>query len=149
MKALGQILFPIWNEIGLSTWWMKIENITNQLLKTYQGNPNKDWWSRIITKERFGSGETRFQGWFMVDLLNIWNANGISDAPSGLVTVNMTITDGTTEEASALIAGMVGYKFHTKPYYAVEPMHGWSLNLEPNSAFHNDLDNWKSQNNIV
>ena len=42
VKALGQILFPIWNEIGLSTWWMKIENITNQLLKTYQGNPNKD-----------------------------------------------------------------------------------------------------------
>ena len=69
MKALGQILFPIWNEIGLSTWWMKIENITNQLLQTYQGNPNKDWWSRIITKERFGSGgQVDFKGWFMTEL---------------------------------------------------------------------------------
>ena len=80
MKALGQILFPIWNEIGLSTWWMKIDNITNQLLQTYQGNPNKDWWSRIITKERFGSGGQ----------LNVQDAKHISDAPSGIVTVSMT-----------------------------------------------------------
>ena len=146
---LREVLKDIENIIGLQFWWGKVETIASKLLDTYLGNPDQDWWSRIITKERFGSGETRFQGWFMVDLLNIWNANGISDAPSGLVTVNMTITDGTTEEASALIAGMVGYKFHTKPYYAVEPMHGWSLNLEPKSVFRNDLDNWKSQNNIV
>ena len=91
MKALGQILFPIWNEIGLSTWWMKIENITNQLLQTYQGNPNKDWWSRIITKERFGSGgQVDFKGWFMTELLNVQDAKHISDAPSGIVTVPMT-----------------------------------------------------------
>ena len=91
MKALGQILFPIWNEIGLRTWWMKIENITTQLLNTYQGNPDKDWWSRIITKERFGSGgQVNFKGWFMADLLNVRDAECISDAPSGIVTVPMT-----------------------------------------------------------
>ena len=86
MKALGQILFPIWNEIGLSTWWMKIDNITNQLLQTYQGNPNKDWWSRIIAKESFGSGgQVDFKGWFMTKLLNVQDAKHISDAPSGIV----------------------------------------------------------------
>ena len=111
MKALGQILFPIWNEIGLSTWWMKIENITNQLLKTYQGNPNKDWWSRIIAKESFGSGgQVDFKGWFMTELLNVQDAKHISDAPSGIVTVPMTLVDYGYEEQSAIVAGMVGYQ---------------------------------------
>ena len=149
---LREVLKPIENIIGLQDWWGKVETIASKLLDTYMGNPDQDWWSRIITKESFGSGSDQiFKGWFMVDLLNIpqFLRGSISNAPSGLVTVNMTITDGATKEASALIAGMVGYKFHTKPYYAVEPMHGWSLNLEPNSVFRNDLENWKSQNNIV
>ena len=109
-----------------------------------------------LLQKFFGSGgKKKFKGWFMVDLLNIPDPllGSLGNAPSGLVTVNMTITDGNTEEASALIAGMTGYKFHTNPndenYYAVEPMHGWSLNLEPNSVFRNDLDNWKTLNNIV
>ena len=93
MKALGQILFPIWIEIGLGTWSMKIEKITTQLLNTYQGNPDKDWWSRIITEESFGSGSIDFKGWFMTELLNVHDAEHISDAPSGIVTVPMTLVD--------------------------------------------------------
>jgi len=56
------------------------------------------------------------------------------------------------EEKGAVIAGMVGYKFHdlknnTRP--AVEPMHGWSLLLEPNSVFRNDLSDWEKKINSI
>lgn len=149
-KALGQILFPIWNEIGLGTWWMKIENITTQLLNTYQGNPDKDWWSRIITEESFGSGERdRFEGWFMTELLNMHNAECISDAPSGIVTVPMTIVDDIDgyKEESAIVAGMVGYKQCNEDGrpLALEAVHGWSLFLEPTSRFRNDLISWEEK----
>ena len=150
---IREVLKDIEGFIGLQNWWDKVELIANKLLNTFMGYPDQDWWSKIITERSYASAPSEFRGWFMVDLLNTWNAKGISDAPSGLVSVNMTITDGFTEEVSTLIAGMTGYKFHTKSndenYFAVEPMHGWSLNLEPNSVFRNDLDNWKIQNNIV
>ena len=149
MKALGQLLFPIWNEIGLKAWWIKVENITTQLLKTYQGNPDTDWWSRIITKERFGSGgQVDFKGWFMSELLNVHDAEHISDAPSGIVTVPMTIVDQDGhEEKSAIVAGMVGYKQcdeEERPL-ALEAVHGWSLFLEPSSRFRNDLISWEKK----
>ena len=89
----------------------------------------------------------------MNSFLNIKNAATIGSAPSGLVSVPMTFSDGIrgTEEQGAIVAGMLGYKFHpgqrnkTRP--AVEPMHGWTLLLEPNSAFRNDLTDWEQKIN--
>ena len=65
----------------------------------------------------------------MKDLLNVTNAKTIGSAPSGLVSIPLNLQDGFRgiEDKSAVIAGMMGYKFHhettaTRP--AVEPMHG-------------------------
>ena len=84
----------------------------------------------------------------MKDLLNIKNATTISSAPSGLVSIPLNLQDHSRgiEDKSAVIAGMMGYKFHhetttTRP--AVEPMHGWTLLLEPNSVFRENLLNWE------
>ena len=83
----------------------------------------------------------------MKDLLNVTNAKTIGSAPSGLVSIPLKLKDGSRgiEDKSAVIAGMMGYKFHhettTRP--AVEPMHGWTLLLEPNSIFREDLSNWE------
>ena len=128
---------------------MKIENITTQLLNTYQGKPDKDWWSRIITEESFGSGgQVDFKGWFMTELLNVHDAEHISDAPSGIVTVPMTIVDQDgQEEKSAIVAGMVGYKQcdeEGRPL-ALEAVHGWSLFLEPTSKLRYDLISWEEK----
>ena len=62
----------------------------------------------------------------------------------------MTITDGRNEEQSAIVAGMVGYKFHekdgdAKKVYSLEPVHGWSLLIEKNSAFRIDMVNWEER----
>ena len=84
----------------------------------------------------------------MKDLLNVMNAENIGSAPSGLVSIPMKLQDAFRgiEDQSAVIAGMMGYKFHhetttTRP--AVEPMHGWTLLLEPKSVFRENLSNWE------
>ena len=85
--------------------------------------------------------------------LNIKYAATIGSAPSGLVSVPMTFSDGITKEQGAIVAGMLGYKFHqgqgnlTRP--AVEPMHGWTLLLEPNSVVRKDLTDWEQKINGV
>jgi hypothetical protein len=87
----------------------------------------------------------------MNSFLNINNAATIGSAPSGLVSVPMTFSDGIMEEKGAIVAGMIGYKFHSgqrnKTRPAVEPMHGWTLLLEPNSVFRNDLTDWEQKIN--
>ena len=89
----------------------------------------------------------------MKDLLNVKNAMTIGSAPSGLVSIPLKLQDGSREDKSAVIAGMMGYKFHhetttTRP--AVEPMHGWTLLLEPNSIFRENLSNWEQNiSNII
>ena len=141
MKNLGNILSPIKNEIGLDVWFEKIEIIANQLLNTYQGYPNEDRWSRIITRERFGSGRQEFKGWFMTEILNVDDVAILGDAPSGIVTVPITLKGDGYEEKSAIVAGMIGYKQceeNGKPL-ALEPVHGWGLFLEPTSRFRNDF----------
>merc|ERR1711971_1260608 len=149
VKALRQTLSPIENVIGLGRkWWDKIEEIADKLLDTFNGQPEEDWWSKIITEKSFGSGPSEFNGWFMKDLLSVKNAKTIGSAPSGLVSIPLKLKDGVRgiEDQSAVIAGMMGYKFHhetttTRP--AVEPMHGWTLLLEPNSVFRENLSNWE------
>ena len=92
IKTLGKTLEPIQYNIGLSGWFDKVENIAQKLLDTYEGNPDKEWWSQVIAEREFGSGQSEFKGWFMVDLLNIYDAENIGNAPSGLVSVPMKVT---------------------------------------------------------
>ena len=86
-------------------------------------------------------------------LLNVKGATSIGNAPSGLVSIPMTFSDG-REEQGAIVAGMLGYKYHypsnnTDRRPSVEPMHGWTLLLEPNSVFRNDLTDWEQKINGV
>ena len=141
-------------------WWDKIEGIADKLLETYRGNPNKNWWSKIITEENHGSGNSQFKGWFMVDLMNVPEASGISDAPNGLVCVPIQLTDGNDVDQGTIIAGMVGYILHPNetsqaqranqgPYksYTVEATHGWTLLLDESSFFRQELLDWEQNIN--
>merc|ERR1711963_72073 len=118
-----------------------------QLLKTFNGDANESFWSYIIFDIEYGSGgEMAITGWF-TELLNIGTLRTIGEAPSGLVSVPVTLgeIDNLPKEQSAVIAGMMGYKFHhetnvTRP--AVEGMHGWALLLEPNSPRRKYLADW-------
>ena len=86
-------------------------------------------------------------------LLNVRHATNISNAPGGLVSIPMTFSDGRAKQC-AVVAGMFGYKYHyptdeTNRRPSVEPMHGWTLLLEPNSVFRNDLTDWEQKINGV
>merc|ERR1712170_72987 len=162
IKALGKTLEPIEDDIGLGnrqfgyfkqhSWWDNVEKIAEKLLDTFEGNPDEEWWSKIITEKSYGSGSPDFNGWFMEKLLYIRNAKTIGSAPSGLVSIPMKFSDPGRNEKGAVIAGMAGYKFYhqeTNRRPAIEPMHGWSLLLEPNSVFRNDLSDWEKKINGI
>jgi len=162
VQELKKTLEPIHSAIGLVDWWNKVEVITANLLKTYQAGKKGlqqddelvDWWSKVITERSYGSGQSEFKGWFMVDLLNIHDAENIGNAPSGLVSVPMKVTDGQLTEDSAVVAGMVGYNYYEatgttglEKYPALEPVHGWSLLLPPGeeSFFRQEMEEWEEK----
>ena len=75
---------------------------------------------------------TTFSGWFITAFLGVRSGN-LKDIPSGVNVVPLTITDGVTEEQSALVAGVTGYTVTewevTDPltnisYPSVQPVHG-------------------------
>ena len=68
----------------------------------------------------------------------------MQDIPSGLNVVPLTITDGCTEEQTALVAGVTGYTLTeeeiTDPnskvtYPSVQSVLGWGLLMDPDSTF--------------
>ena len=73
----------------------------------------------------------------------------MEDIPSGINVVPLTITDGGTEEQSALVAGVTGYTVTeeelTDPdskvsFPSVQSVLGWGLLLEQNSNSDSDSD---------
>ena len=48
-QNLSDLLQPIKADIGLNgTWWQSVDTVFAKLLDTYQGNPDKEWWKKII-----------------------------------------------------------------------------------------------------
>ena len=58
LKVLRTLLEPIENDLHLgSDWWDVVQEVFNNLLQTYQGRPDKKWWSHIIDYEKeYSSG---------------------------------------------------------------------------------------------
>ena len=140
LKVLRTLLEPIQNALGLSTqWWAAVKDVFEKLLATYQGSPNKDWWSRIVSRKSFGSGPSGYGGWFTHFLEGTKEAIEIRDFSGGVVTVPLTIADPSgTEDTAALVAGMLGFTFHddnSDEVPSVQPFQGWSLLLPQNSPF--------------
>lgn len=148
---LKALLKPIHKQIGLNAkWWKNVERICDELIKAFKGKPNIKWWSNIFTFEAgWGSGaRNTYDGWFISQLLGLGTIYNISKIKSGVVTVPMTITDGVQKEESAFAAGIAGFtvskeKGSTWPY--VKAAHGWTLMLEPDSTFREDLARWESK----
>ena len=49
LEALHTLLKPIKSDLGLShEWWSVVKEVFEKLLASYRGNPDRDWWSRIV-----------------------------------------------------------------------------------------------------
>ncbi len=151
-RALKKIMKPISKEIELNKWWCKAESVLKKLVKTYQGKPDKSWWSKIIGIEgHYVSGAPPpWTGWFITDFLGEHDIRTTLDLKTGLVTVPMTVTDveSNTSEPSALVAGIAGYKIIQEDKIpVVEAHHGWVMMLEPDSNFRANIEVWEASLN--
>ena len=145
---LKEFLEPIQNVLGLGDWFNSVFVVLGKLLDTYLGNPDKDWWSKMIYRHTtYGSGGTDdYGGWFISDFLGLGEKidTNLTKVPSGLSIVPLTLTDGVTEETSDLVGGVTGYKVTDNTVYdaeigdrypTVQSVQGWGLFLNPDSIF--------------
>ena len=142
---LEKFLEPLECVLELSAWFKSSKSVLEMLLQTYQGKPDTDWWSKIISRRSYGSGgQCDFGGWFVKDFLGLGSNADFKDIPSGINTVSLSITDGTNTDEADLVAGVTGYKVEkdgvteeaSKTIYpVVQSVHGWGLLLKPDSVF--------------
>ena len=150
LKVLRTLLEPIENDIGLRTeWWDLVETVFRKLLATYQGKPDKHFWSLIVSHEKaFMSGQKGgYTGWITQFMEGTKERLETYEFSSGLVTVPLTIEDlaSGVKDTSALVAGMLGFTVHeesTSQVPSVRPFQGWCLLLPKESPFR-PLDSFK------
>jgi len=141
LKVLRTLLEPIEDDLGLpSEWWDLVEKVFRELLSTYQGRPDKEWWSHIISyQKRFGSGEHGYRGWITDLLEGTEDLIDIDEMASGLVSVPIILEDTVrcVKVDATLAAGMLGFTLHTdeNKELSVQPFQGWSLLLSKDSPF--------------
>ncbi len=144
LKVLRTLLEPIENDLGLeSEWWDLVEKVFSKLLATYQGRPDREWWSHIFSyDEAFGSGGDgkRYNGWMTEFLEGTKDTFEYNDMTTGLVSVPLTLKQipSGVEGNAILIAGMLGFTLHTddtSDSVSVQPFQGWSLLLSNDSPF--------------
>jgi len=150
MDTIIQILQPIEEELSdgfdLREWFSKVENVFTKLVSTYEGNPDTEWWSKIMHHEvTYGSGGgTSYSGWIVEFLQGKAKAKGLSKFATGLCTVPMNLKDPSgKEDVSTLVAGMLGYTVNdgsetTNGIPSVRPFQGWVMMLPPDSPFRCD-----------
>jgi len=146
--SLQGYLAPISVDIGLEGWWQGASAVLENLASSYSGKWDQDvnmteWWSKIVTQT--GSGgcgiPERFSGWFVTDFL----ATEMTEIPSGLVSVPLTVTDGYTTEDTALVAGIPGF-WVTEDFSLnrtkIEAVQTWTLMMDQYSPFRQDVVKW-------
>ena len=143
LEALKTLLEPIRKDLGLrNTWWSVVQEVFEKLLATYRGTPDYDWWSRIVTREGFGSGPSGYTGWITKFMEMTEDPKEVDEFTSGLVTVPLTIAHPSgLEDTAALVAGCLGFTIHedgADKIPSVQPFQGWSLLLPKNSPFRAD-----------
>ena len=94
-SKLEEMLQPVMKEIGLGEWFSNTLNTLAKLVDTYNGNPDKKWWSHILDwHTAFGSGaRSWWSGWMIDFLMAKPGANKPQDFKSGVVSVPLQLID--------------------------------------------------------
>ena len=59
LAKVEALLKPLEKVLQMGDWLKSSQSVLRNLLETYRGNPDKDWWSRIMDTRPFGSGGRR------------------------------------------------------------------------------------------
>jgi len=141
---LEKFLQPIEEVLKLSAWFKSSKSVLEKLLQTYQGEPDTDWWSKLIGKipGASGIGLKPGGGWFIRDFLGLGEGASLSQVPTGINVVPLTIAHPRITEEADLVGGVTGYKVeedavivNTTKFPMVQTVHGWGLFLKPDSVF--------------
>ena len=112
LHKLEALLQPIMGDLGLENWFLKSKILFGNLLDTYHGDVDKDWWGYILSWDvRHGSGqESTWSGW-IADFF-MYGGYKDTDFRSGVVAVPLKIRDNIgipVEDTGVLVAGTVGF----------------------------------------
>jgi len=140
INRLESLLAPIMPYLHLKDWFSTTKTVFVNLLDTYKGKPNTEWWGNILSwEERWGSGMSpHWSGWFPRFVGATYHPGHFVDFPSDLVTVPLHISDYNNappvEDDGILMAGIVGFNVEEGVRApVVEPKHAWSLLLPVDS----------------
>ena len=114
-------------------------NRKGELKDTYEGNPDKEWWSHILSwNKTYGSGARSWWSGWMIDFLMAGKAEKPQDFQSGMVSIPLIIIDEVfgppVKDEGQLVAGTFGYTVEEGDRApVVEAKQGWSLLLPKGS----------------
>ena len=162
LQYLEKLLAPIQEVLNRylpDGWWRNIETICQNLIRTYRGSPDLQWWHSIIIEteaEEWGpSGmppPRKFQataGWFLNNVLGLNHVKHLTEIDNPLVTVPMKIQKpGQVTEESTFVAGISGYKVEKEEsdkWPRVSSVHSWTLLLKPQSVYRQTMKDWEDK----
>ena len=109
--------------------------ILDKLLETYNGVPDRDWWSHILSHNiANASGERDWWTGWMAEFLRP-DTDRPADFPSGVVSVPVMLEDLPDKDTGILVAGTAGFTIEESAYNrpSVKAEHGWGLLLPEDS----------------
>ena len=134
LEKVESLLKPIDQTLQMANWFDSCKMTLKNLLDTYRRNPDKKWWSQIMTIRSFGSGhQTELSGWVVRDFMGL-DLVDRKNLPSGVNIAPLTIMDGDSETKAVLVAGVTGYTLaanavnaNNMSFPTVQSELGWAL----------------------
>lgn len=138
----------------LDKWYDMLKAIMFEFIAAKKNAPNIGFWNRICNHLGGGSGPSYISGWLTAfavfdedgnwtdhknnEMLRMSSSNSaeeewpvidIAEIPSGIVNVDVKITDGENEYESVMFAGHVGYEV-LEDNCTLRPQIGWGIALK-------------------
>merc|ERR1712062_274741 len=65
LAELRNIITPVMKDLDLERWFDETNIVFSNLLNTFRGQPDNDWWGKILSWKSGGSGvRAHWEGWF-------------------------------------------------------------------------------------
>ena len=127
------------NRLRLEDWFITTLRTLKNLVNTFEGNPDKEWWSHILSwNQTYGSGARKWWSGWIIDFLMAGDAESPINFQSGMVSVPLKIKDEVfgppVSDVGELVAGTFGFTVEEgQRAPVVEAKQGWLLLLPKGS----------------
>ncbi|GBB84556.1 hypothetical protein RclHR1_11110005 [Rhizophagus clarus] len=119
-------------DLDMDFWLDKLDPVVWKLVETYKGNVDEEFWSKIISRQSFGSGPSRITGWSLAFYPYKINGKKLEhdflkpdDIPTGRVEVPFTTDTGLSLKFVAGFLGAQQKSLEDSDELIVSPVIGW------------------------